>query len=631
MIRFVFACLLLVPCFTSHAATRVADLFQDGMILQRELPVPVWGWADAGAKIEVTFAGQTQSAQADAKGYWKAVLQPLEASREGRELVVSSGSDQISLKDVVVGEVWLVAGQSNMRAGGPDTDTGIYPHHVSPGTAAGAPDIRIRDFGHGASLEPLEDTDPAYRGKNKWTVLAENPPANSMNIGEYFCRIVRDELQIPVGMVIVAVPGTNQAAWMAKETLEQFPGAAPHANYYAEFFAGKEAELAKASGPLKSWDDFFKAETAWRLDPKGPSPSRGLTFANYPTVLYNTRIHPLAPFAFRGVLWHQGEAGPGGPYGQRLVAMFKQWRALFGTDLHLLWGTLSRSTGSQPPVSPFTESFYRSGNNHEIRKALDLFEGDPKADYVEFFDLGNDDTHFLQKAEAGRRMAMAVLSRVHARPQIYTGPRLVESKITGGTARLVFAHTGDGLTFQPSLNGISGIILRGPDGQARWAEVKQIDATTLECSHPEISDLQVVAYASNPNPHETLFNSAGLPASPFVLNPQNFRAKDPAPPMALVTLESGTAAAHVTHVRRTGYVFQLKSAKNATAGPCVIRALLPEEWKGCVVEIDGSAIQAETVTQDGARFARFNTSPESGRIIVAESGQAESFRKVNRY
>lgn len=632
MIRFALVLMVLAPVFTSHAALRPADIFQENMVLQRELPVPVWGWADAGAKVEVAFAGQTQSAQADAKGYWKVVLQPLEAGNEGRELVMRSGSDQVTLKNILVGEVWLVAGQSNMRAGGPDTDTGIYPHYQSPGTAGGAPEIRIRDFGKGASLTPLEDTDPVEQGKEKWTVLPENPPETNMNISQYFSRVVRDELKVPVGIVIVAVSGTNQAAWMSKETLESFPGTAPHANFYEEFFADKNKDLAKSAGAFKSWDDFQKADAAWHQDPKGAWPGRNnLVVNNFPTVLYNTRIHPLAPFSIRGVLWHQGEAGPGGPYGERLVAMFRQWRKLFGADFHVIWGTLSRSTTSQPPLSPITEGFYRSGNNVEIRKALGLFGGDPKAEYVEFYDLGNEDTHFLQKAEAGRRMALAALAKVHGKAAPYTGPRLVESKFSGRTVTLKFGHTGDGLVYKPSINGISGIYLHGPGDKARWAEVKQVDANTLECSHPDIAEVQAAVYGSNPNPHETLFNSAGLPASAFALNPNNLVFRDPKPAIQLVALEGGKSTLCVTHTRREGYVFQIKASKDGGSGPCTVKAFVPEEWKGCEVEADGKPVTTEALAQDGANFVRFQVTVGGPPAIVAQPGKAAEFRKVNRF
>lgn len=613
----------------ANAAPRLADIFQDGAVLQRSLPVPVWGWADPGSKVTVSFAGQNVSAQADPKGYWKAVLQPLEASSEGRELVVSSGSETITLKDLLVGEVWLVAGQSNMRAGGEDLDTGIYPHYQTQGSP---PEIRIRDFGWGASLDPLEDTDPTQRGKEKWTVMPESPAPAVMNIGQYFSRVIRDTEKVPVGMIIVAVPGTNQAAWMSRETLEKFPAEGAEANYYQSFLAQKEAELAASKGPFKSWEDFMKADAEWRQDPKGLWPARSvLNIPNFPTALYNTRIHPLAPYAVRGVLWHQGEGGPRGPYGKRLVAMFKQWRQLFGQEFPVIWGTLSRHTASQPPIEPSTEGFYRSFTNTEIRMALELFEGDPKTEYVEFFDLGNYDTHFLQKAEAGRRMGLAALAKVYGKQQLYSGPRMKSTKIAGGEATIEFEYCGEGLTYQPSIAGISGIYLRGADGTARWAQVKQVNKNTIAVSHPDIADLKVVAYASNPNPHETLFNSAGLPASPFTVNPGDLNYKDAPPALELIRLDAGTGkpALHVSHVRSEGYIFAAK--EKGGSEPIAVHAYIPKEWSGYEVEIDGKPITATESTDKGEKFIQFQLTVNGPPAIVAQKGKAAEFRKVNRF
>lgn len=152
---------------SAQAEERLAQIFQDNMVLQRERPVPVWGWAKAGAQVEVSFGGQKKQAGADDHGYWKVVLDPLTVSREGRNLDAKIGDTTISRKNVLVGEVWLAAGQSNMRAGGPDMDTDVYPHYASPGTKGGKPEIRFCDFGWGVSLEPLDDIDPAKRGEPK--------------------------------------------------------------------------------------------------------------------------------------------------------------------------------------------------------------------------------------------------------------------------------------------------------------------------------------------------------------------------------------------------------------------------------------------------------------------------------
>jgi sialate O-acetylesterase len=318
---------------------------------------------------------------------------------------------------------------------------------------------------------------------------------------------MRDALDVPFGIILIAVPGTNQAAWMSKETLEKFPGANGK-NYYQEFLAGSEAKVAKGNGP-KTIAEYQGADERTQ--------SRYLLpFADFPAALYNTRLYPLAPLAIRGVMWHQGEAGPGGPYGERLVAMVKQWRELFGQDFYFIWGTLGRNTSEAPPLSPMRSGFYRSYNNVGIRKALELFGSSPdaKATLVEFYDNGNNVTHWLEKAESGRRMGLAALTEVYGQKHIYTGPRAAKTKIDGAKATTWFANVGDGLVYEPSIQGIngggiSGVYLRGKDGTVRWGNVKVVGKDAIEVSHPDIKDVETLAYGDNPNPHVTLIKTAG--------------------------------------------------------------------------------------------------------------------------
>jgi sialate O-acetylesterase len=497
-------CAILVLLSTGAAALaddapRLADIFQDGMVLQREMPVPVWGWAAPNAKVAVSFAGQTLSAQANDKGYWKVVLQPLKASRSGGELVMRSGSSQVTLENVVVGEVWVSVGHSIMGAQGPDLDTGVFPHYVSPGTSGGGPEIRIREFGWGASRDPLDDTAPAGRGKLKWLVMPENPPRKNMYIGQYFSRVIRDGQQVPVGLIQVAVPGTRMLTYTSRKTLESFPATTGgYANYYEESVAGWEKGQAAAKSAIKSWGDV----KTWLDKHNGPAPGEGL---GYPAALYNTRIHPLAPFAIRGVISMQlGAGGYAADYARSFVAPFKQWRELFGQDFYIIILTHARDTANyQPPLKPMVGWFYRT--DLATRNSLSLYGGDPRVEYVELYDIGDFSVHYFSAAEAGRRAGLAALAKAYGESRLYTGPRIKKYALEGGRVRIEFEHCGTGLVYQPSINGISGIYLRGSDGATRWADVKLLNPNTIECSHPDIKKVQCVASGYYPNPHETLF------------------------------------------------------------------------------------------------------------------------------
>jgi sialate O-acetylesterase len=273
-----------------------------------------------------------------------------------------------------------------------------------------------------------------------------------------------------------------------------------------------------------------------------------------------------------------------------------------------------------------------------IRRALQAFGEANNVALVEFYDLGDDSVHFLQKAEAGRRMGLAALTVAYGQKQIYTCPRMTETKIDGGKATIRFEFVGDGLTYQPSIDGISGVYLRGKSGTERWGQVKVTGKDTVEVSHPDIADPETVAYADNPNPHETLFSSAGLPASPFTVNstvPAIWagQAAASAPPQ-LLSLQDATAGAvlNVAHVRRSGYVFQPRSKDGkALSAPVAVQAYIPAEWKAFEVEAAGKALDVKETTKEGKRFVTFNAPGDGSWIIVAEAGKAAEFRKINRF
>ncbi len=612
---------------------RLADIFRDGAVLQRDKPVPVWGWGTANEAVEVTFAGQKKVGRADADGYWKVELDPMKANTEGQPLTARSGETSLIIDDVVVGEVWIAAGQSNMNHGGPDRDTGYYPFYQSPENEAELPRVRHRRFGYGASLEPQDDVQAMFRAEDaRWEKTEDYPEGSSTNMAQYFARVLRDELKVPVGIIHVAVSGTNQTAWMPKEVLETFPGKAPHENYYQQYLAEKESKL---QGKIKSWDDFLAVEKEWAENgAEGLWPGRGMTYANFPTALYNTRIHPLAPYAIRGVIWHQGEGGPFGPYAERMVAKVEHWRKLFGQDFHYIWGTLSKSSSGQPPLFPAEGSFYRSNQNGSLRKALEVFGDDPNVEFVELYDLGNEDTHFALKAEGGRRMALAALSQVYGKNDVlYTAPRLVESSIEGGKAILKFDHIGEGLIYEPTINGISGFYVF--DGKTpAWGDVKLLDQQTVEVTYPGGGSLKTVGYGNATNPHETLFNRDRIPASPFAVKDGEVKTQSAEQSYELIKpLEPlGGAKLHVAHVRRGGYIFEIRG--NSRAKPpekALMRCFVSPEWSGVAVEAEGEELPCEEVTENGQKFVTFKAPTKAKRILVADPDSLDALRVVDRF
>ena len=675
-------------------AERLARVFQDNMVLQREKPVPVWGWAKAGTRVEVAFGGQKKEATADEHGYWKVTLDAMPADREPQVLTARIGATAATCKNVLVGEVWLAVGHSGTAATGPNVDTGLYPRYDSPGTKGGKPEIRVFPINFGAALEPSGDLDPLVQADSRWKTMKENPEPEELNQVEYFARVIRDRLDVPVGILHPLCVGVCQTAWMSRETLEAFPADSGTGNCYQQLFKTAEAGRAKNAGPIKSWEDFKKAEDQWRLTRKGPWPAvpAGIvSIFSYPSVGYNTRIYPLAPYALRGVQFFAcptpNTAGAAG-----LVAMVKQWRQLFGQDFYFVncaSGNRFRTITDQPPLAPTLKD-----NPYEdaMYEALRLFGGEKREEVVNTKDLGSWLAHNFQRAEAGRRLGLTTLALAYGQKLPADGacPRMADTKIQENRAIVHFDLVGDGLVYQPSIDGISGVYARGKDGTVRWAQVKVLSKDTLEISHPDIAELETIAYGESVNSHETLFNSAGLSACPFIVHLPTAKPdtqppaanKGPRPPSQLVFMQ-GEGAFHIlnnadvknaqislAHVRRSGYVFQIvgeETIDNAmqkiagkdsndllekSSATVPVTAYVPKEWKGVevmigdtyyirivngmpmskgLVKTGGKLVKATETTRDGARFVTFEAPLDRTWIIVAEKGHAAELRKINRY
>lgn len=682
LVATVMACLpLSSQAESGPVESRLAAIFQDNMVLQREKPVPVWGWAKPGTLVEVSFGGQKKQATADEHGYWKAVLEPMKANREGQELAVKIGGTVISRKNVLVGEVWITASHSALGSPGLDLDSGYYPHYDFSASGGGKPEVRFCEFGFGASLVPYDDVDPM--GHTWWKTLPENPPANLMDAAEFFARVVRDGVKVPVGIVrLLLVTGTGNPTWCARETLESFPAADGHGKYYQEFLARQNAMLANPVFKYHSFDEFKKLEDAWRTTKTGRWPG-DIALNIFPGMGYNTRVYPLHPFAVRGALFWAIGGGDHGVCAPLDVAMQKQWRELFGQpEMYFIEMANCRYTTDQPPLTPCLTTNWTSDAGETTRKAGLLYKDDKRAALVDLWDTGGWATHLLNKAEQGRRMGQAALTLAYGQNYNYTGPRMLEAKIAGNKATVRFDHVGDGIIYQPSIDGISGVYLVGKSGPAQWAQVKIVGKDTAEFSSPAIAEVAGVAFGENTNPHETLFNSeggkVGLPASPFSTIPISGGT---APKFEIVT-QVGEGRFHIlnndvikdarvslVHVRRSGYVFLIvgeEKLNNAMqpipdkpgeqvrkSTTVLIKAYVPAEWKEVevvtgnkydisfyggfprtkgLVGTGGKALKIITdTTKDGARFITFNAPVDLTWVIVAEKGKTDEFRKINRY
>jgi len=499
----VAACLVALLAGSAQAEVRLAAVFSDHIVLQQGCPVPVWGWADAGEKVTVTVAGQTAEATADAGGRWKAALPALKAGGPHTLVVKGAGANAITLNDVLVGEVWLASGQSNMNM---PIDWGVFGKWGSPEcTAALAKidDSQLRMFlvGRRTSHKPADDVSGA------WKVAKGNAVLKWSAAAYFFGVELRRELGVPVGIVKSAVGGTVIESWMSREALLDV---SPDLQASFDRWDRQVAQFDEAAYQKKVAEWQKKADAAKAEGKRPPRrPVRITEHNRMPACLYNGMIAPLVPYAMRGMLWYQGEsnASKAALYARRFPAMIRQWRKDWGqAEMPFLFVQLAnfRPTKPEPSESQWAE----------LREAQRLALSVPLTAMTVAIDIGDaKDIHPKNKLDVGRRLALGALKLAYGRDIVYSGPLYASMTAEGSKVRLRFEHTGGGLVAKGG-GPLKGFAVAGEDGKFVWAEAT-IDGNSVVVSSDAVTKPVAVRYAWADNPECNLFNAEGLPASPF--------------------------------------------------------------------------------------------------------------------
>lgn len=453
----------------------LASIFGDAMVLQRELPVPVWGWADSGEEVSVSFAGQTQKAVADKEGRWQIKLGPLKANSAGQMLTVS-GKNKLALKDVLVGEVWICSGQSNMEW--PLTRSLNAKQEISQ---ADHPQVRLFNV-------PGHITAPIAREKcpGQWTLCAPDSARGFSAVGYFFGRRLQQELKVPVGLVGSNWGGTRIEPWTSPAGFQSVP----ELKSIADEVAGRDA-TSKVNG-------------------------------RSPSAIYNAMVHPLAPFAMRGAIWYQGESNgnEGESYYHKTHALVNGWRKLFNPELAFYWVQLANFR--KPNDNPAGGDGWANLREAQ-RKALDI----KHTGMAVITDIGEaGDIHPRNKQDVGWRLAQWALHQTYGQKSLVpSGPLYRGHKVDGGTLRLEFDNVGGGLivgskqglapTKQEPNGKLARFAIAGADKQWHWADAK-IDGDVVVVSSPKVAQPVAVRYGYTMNPTgANLYNKEGIPASPF--------------------------------------------------------------------------------------------------------------------
>ncbi|MFA7159675.1 MAG: sialate O-acetylesterase, partial [Kiritimatiellia bacterium] len=468
-IRFFIVAQLMLTAFNdSRADVKLPSIFSDHMVLQKGVEVPVWGRAEPGEKVTVSIAGQNKNTVAGKNGKWQVKLDRLEGTNA--MTMVVRGKNTIEIKDVLAGEVWLCAGQSNMEMG-----LGGARDSAKEASSADFPVMRAFRVEHSSQVAPADDC------AGEWIVCSPQTAGKFSAAAFFFGRDIHQRLNTPVGLINASWGGTLIEAWTSLEGNSTIPE-----------FKAIAAILAKPSAP--GWDEnaaaalYEKKLAAYRsaadkaraAKAKLPSPPRKPVPArlnkNVPGNLFNGMIHPLIPYALRGAIWYQGESNAFVPhaklYSRQLGALIEDWRARWGYEFPFAWVQL-------PEFSPLNNYglAYWPVICEEMLKSLSI----PRTGMAVGLGLGEaDNIHPRDKQGIGKRLALWALADIYGQKDVtWNGPLMEEYKIKGNEIIISFKHAEGGLIAKDDV--LKGFIIAGEDRKWFKADAK-IKGTTVVVS-----------------------------------------------------------------------------------------------------------------------------------------------------
>lgn len=484
---------------------KLPSVFGDHMVLQRDMPVPVWGWGTSGESISVQFGDQSQTTQVGADSKWMVKLDAVSVG-EPRTLTITSGSDTTTINDVLVGEVWVCSGQSNMQwmvAAGIDPDL--------EAARADRPNLRLFQLPQVSKAEPQDNVEAS------WRVCAPDNVSKFSAVAYYFGVNLQETLGVPVGLIQTAWGGTRAEAWTSPEKMAEVEELKPILDSWAAKVAKYDGEAAKAQydAALDKW----KARAAAARKEGRKVPNRPQFQADprmdrhHPSNLYNGMISPLLPYAFRGAIWYQGESNAGRAYQYRTLmpAMIQSWRDAWGQgDFPFYQVQLAnfREIEDQPVESDWAE----------LREAQWLAtKALPSVGAACITDIGAaKDIHPKNKQDVGKRLARLALVDVYDRGEqiVRNGPTYESMSVDGNKVTLTF-DTGNSPLISYYREPLAGFSIAGDDKTFVWANAKIAGPNTIEVWSEDVSEPVAVRYNWANNPQGNLFNTHYLPAYPF--------------------------------------------------------------------------------------------------------------------
>ncbi len=505
-------CLLTLLAVSARAELKLPAIIGDNMVLQQKQANPVWGWDAPGTEVTVTFAGQTKNAKADDKGKWTVKLDAVPANAQPATITIK-GSSTKELKNVLVGEVWICSGQSNMGFNLNstwDADLDI----------AQAKDAQLRLI----SVPQVGTQEIQDDFKGQWEECTPTTAASFTAVGYHFGRVLREMLGVPVGLIDNAWGGSACEAWVKRDVLEKDPRFAAisarwkqtEATFTKEGFEKQVAEhkvkmdeWAKARAAAVKAGEYFTA-------PAPRAPQNVMIGQSRPGNLYAGVLHPTIGYGIKGVIWYQGEsnASRAKEYRDLFPFMIEHWRKEWKQgDFPFYWVQLAdyKNYQTEPVESDWAE----------LREAQTLTMSKlPQTGQCVITDLGEaNDIHPKNKRNVAERLARWALVKDYGQKLVYRSPELKHAKFDGGKALLTFDYAPQGLRTVDT-DEAKGFAICGEDKKWVWAKASIIGGSKkgtnqIEVSAEGVAKPVAVRFAWADNPVCNVYSAEGLPVTPF--------------------------------------------------------------------------------------------------------------------
>lgn len=487
--RWIASLSFILAVTAARADVRLPSLFTDNMVLQRGIAAPVWGWADDGEAVTIEINGKKVTSVGQG-GKFKANLPKLKATSVPTTLTVK-GKNEIVIKNVLVGEVWVASGQSNMEW---PLNRSFEPQGAIQNSAN--PNIRLFTVPKNKQNQPVDDIKSSWQECNPQTI------PNFSAVAYFFGRDLQKALNVPIGLIHTSWGGSPAEVWMSEDVLKANP------EYKRDILDAYETQAAAVA----AWD---KEKAA--LEKEGKQPAKGRPGLGWrPTELYNGMIAPLIPYAIKGAIWYQGESNAGRHKQYRTLYpdMITNWRRDWGQgDFTFLGVQLAPfdpgHTMEQILAAPAMQSNWAALREAQVYATQVL----PNVGIAVITDVGDQkDIHPAKKEPVGARLAVQAQKIAYGKRIVASGPTFKSMSVKGGEAILKFDNVGGGL--EPRDAELTGFSIAGADGKFVWGKAR-IDGKKIIVSNSAVPAPAAVRFGWAEFPVVNLKNKEGLPASPF--------------------------------------------------------------------------------------------------------------------